>query len=245
MKLFRTFSFFAALAVMAALVCGCASRQRIGMVRDSETGLMYGSTVTGNFVCDPAQFKTPVVKVKLRNTSGDPAIDMKQFRGSIEDSLRSKGYGIGQGSDFGIQLDVNLVYSGQFSRSRAAEYGLLGAAAGGYTGYRQGGTDGSVIGTAGGATAGAVLGSYSTEDTYLMVVDVVVGIMGKPYRKKETVISFGDTRIKKRRERAGFRGFTNTERLQLAVYAGGDNTEQSEIITGVTGRMRRILNDIL
>lgn len=233
------------LSLLAAALCGCAANSHLGMIKDADTGLMYGSNTSGNFVFDPVQFKNPVVKVKLRNTSGDPAIDMKSMRGKIEDSLKSKGYGISNGTDFGIKLDINLVYSGQFSRNRAIEYGLIGAGIGGYTGYREGGTDGTVIGTVSGATAGAIFGSYSTQDTYLMVADVVLGIMGKPFPKKETMISFGDTHIEKRSEHAGFRHFTSVEKEQVAVYAGGSNVKQNEIINGVTARLERILKDIM
>ncbi len=244
----RTKIFAAVIAIMALsmLMSGCQSRQRMGMVREKGTGLMYGSYMDGNLFMDPSQFSNPTIKLSIRNTSGDPAVNLKTLRADLEKSYIDKGYEITKGKDYGIHIDVNMRYSGQMSTNMAIEYGLVGAATGGYAGSKAPrSTDGAVLGTAGGATVGAILGSYSTEDTYIMFADVAIGLVDTLAKRKKFTITFGDTQIKKDDENTGFTAYRAREKSKIAVYAGGDNVHQSEIVDGVTSRFKRILEDVI
>lgn len=82
-----------AVAILTALVLmtGCRSKQRMGMVREQSTGLLYGSMTSSNFVVDPSQFDTPKLKLTIRNTSGDPAIDIKALRRTLKQLIRTRG----------------------------------------------------------------------------------------------------------------------------------------------------------
>ncbi len=242
----RIFTVLVAIVGLTIILSGCQSRQRMGMIREKGTGLMYGSYMNGNLFMDPSQFSNPTIKLSIRNTSGDPAVDLKALRNDIEQAYRDKGYKVTKGNNYGIHIDINMRYSGQISSNMAIEYGLMGAAAGGYVGSKSPSTvDGAVLGTAGGATIGAILGSYSTEDTYIMVADVAIGLVDTLAKRKKYVINFGDTQIKKEDEDTGFTAYRASERSQVAVYAGGDNTSQSEIVNGVTVRFKRILEDAI
>lgn len=233
------------LVVVMVAGSGCTASNRLGMVKDEQSGLMYGSAISGNFVHDPVQFKNPVIKLNLRNTSGDPAMNMEGMRREIEMSFKSKGYEISHGSDFGISIDINLVYSGQFSENRALEYGIMGGGAGGYAGYRSYKVDGAVIGTTAGATVGAILGGYHTEDTYLLVSEITLAVMDAVADSSQNVLSFGGTDIFKKNIQKEYRTFNSVEKQQVAVYAGGNCIEQGEIIKGVSARLRRILKDVI
>ncbi|WP_291328350.1 complement resistance protein TraT [Desulfovibrio sp. UCD-KL4C] len=240
------FTALVAIVGLTIILSGCQSRQRMGMIREKGTGLMYGSYMNGNLFMDPSQFSNPTIKLSIRNTSGDPAIDLKALRNDIEQAYRDKGYKITKGKNYGIHIDINMRYSGQISSNMAIEYGLMGAAAGGYVGSKSPSTvDGAILGTAGGATVGTILGSYSTEDTYIMVADVAIGLVDTLAKRKKYVINFGDTQIKKYDEDTGFTAYRASERSQVAVYAGGDNTPQSKIVNGVTLRFKRILEDAI
>ena len=236
----------AAVILSLALMAGCRSKQRMGMIRDEQTGLLYGSMTSGSFVIDPSQFDSPTLKVTIRNTSGDPAVDLKALRSSLEASYRDRGYKIVRDSKYSVHLDINLRYSGQISKDVADEVGLIGLGGGAYAGARVGkSADAVVAGAASGAAIGTIMGQYMTQDTYIMLADTVLALVDKYAKKRSMVIEFGDTQIKRDDEDTGFTSYRVRERTQVAVYAGGDNTPQSEIVHGVTLRFKRILRDII
>lgn len=236
-----------AIVLLACLVAitSCAPRQRLGMVMNSKTGLQYGSTVSSNIVVDASQFTNRRVKVRIRNTSGDAAFDLHRFRAQLERSYADKGYEPSQKDGFGILLDVNVTYSGQVSRSKAEELGLLGASAGGIAGTAKGGTIGAAAGIVTGATLGAIIGSHITEDTYIVIALVNVAIMKQSPEKDGTTIVFSSSRRKEYRKRKAVRPFEQSLRNRIAVYAGGDNTPQATISSNVRQRFIRILSDII
>ncbi len=234
--------------MLAALVLmtGCRTKQRMGMVRDQNTGLLYGSMTSSNFVIDPSQFDTPVLKLTIRNTSGDPAINLKALRNSLEAAYRDKGYKIVKTGKYSMHLDINLRYSGQISQNMVDEISLWGGAGGAYAGASIGQTiDSVVLGSASGAAIGTIIGQYTTQDTYIMKADVVLGIVDKYAKKRRYVVQFEDTQIKWDDEDDGFTSYRSRERIQAAVYAGGNNTPQSKIVRGVTLRFKGILQDII
>ncbi len=59
-----------------ALISACAPQSRMGMVVDSETGLQIGSAIEKNIVIDSSQFTDRRMKLRIRNSSGDPAYDL-------------------------------------------------------------------------------------------------------------------------------------------------------------------------
>ncbi|CCO22399.1 complement resistance protein TraT [Maridesulfovibrio hydrothermalis] len=228
------------------LLSGCQSKQRQGMVRDQKTGLLYGSTVSGNLLMDPSQFANPTIKLTIRNTSGDPAINMKAMRTTLENAYRDKGYKITRQGKYSVHLDINLYYSGQISYDVAEEVSLLGGAGGAYLGGRMGqSTDTAIIGAASGAAIGAIVGQYATQDTYTMLADVSIGLVDRNAGKRKYVIEFGDTQIVRDDEDTGYNAYRVRAGTRVAVYAGGDGISQSKIIRGVTLRFRRILQDII
>ncbi|WP_320007561.1 complement resistance protein TraT [Maridesulfovibrio sp.] len=228
------------------LMTGCRSKQRMGMVREENTGLMYGSMTSSNFVVDASQFDSPVIKLTIRNTSGDPAINLKALRRTLERAYTEKGYKVVKTGKYSMHLDINLRYSGQISQDMVNELSLWGGAGGAYMGGSVGQTlDSLVLGSASGAAIGAIIGQYVTQDTYIMVADVVLGIVDKYAKKRKFIVQFDDTQIDWQDQDDGFTSYRSRERLQAAVYAGGDNTAQSKIVQGVTLRFKRILQDII
>lgn len=229
-----------------SLMAGCRSKQRMGMVRDEQTGLLYGSMTSGSFVIDPSQFDSPTLKVTIRNTSGDPAVNLKALRSTLEASYRDRGYKIVRNGKYSVHLDINLRYSGQISKDVADEVGLIGLGGGAYAGARIGkSADAVVAGGASGAAIGTIMGQYMTQDTYILLADTVLALVDKNAKKRTMIIEFGDTQIEREGEDTGFTSYRVREKTQVAVYAGGDNTPQSEIVRGVTLRFKRILRDII
>jgi hypothetical protein len=239
----------AAALLFALAIAACAPRQRDGMVVDPATGLRYGSTVERNLVVDASQFDDPRLKLRIRNTSGDPAFDLGGFRGALESAYRARGFAPAAGAAtddaYGVLLDVNVVYSGQVSDSLAAEYAFLGLAAGGLGGSA-GGTGSAAAGAVSGATLGAILGSYVTDDTYIVLAEVTLAVPDARSGRTERVIQFGvDDDAEHSSEKSGRRRFDELLRTGIAVYAGGRNTAQAAIAEEVRQRFRRILADVI
>ncbi len=238
--------------ILVLSMAGCtASRSRMGMVQ-SEDGLMYGAASDSQFIVDSSLFENNRLKLRIRNTSGDAAFDLYGFRRQLEDAYAANGYELTTGNDFGILLDVNVTYSGQIQENMSGEFGsvgmLGGGAAGGYYGAEKGGVTGGVAGAVGGATAGAtighVLGSYVTDDTYIVISRITLATIAPREESDGTTIVFGEDK-KIRRKKNNFRGYRQRSTNKLAVYAGGRNVDQHEIVDGVRQRLLRILSDVI
>ncbi|WP_419787796.1 complement resistance protein TraT [Pseudodesulfovibrio sp.] len=231
---------------------GClASNSRMGMVQ-AEDGLMYGSAMSNQFIVDSSLFVNNKIKLRIRNTSGDPSFDLYGFRRQLENAYRELGYEPVNTNDFGILLDINVTYSGQVQQDMSTKYafagGALGGTAGAYDPVSEGkGREAIAKGGAGlvaGATLGYILGSYVTDDTYVIASDISFATVAPREESDGTTIVFGkDEKIK--RKKNNFRGFRQRETLRMLVYAGGRNVSQSEIVTGVRDRMVRILRDVI
>lgn len=234
--------------ILAAVLAGCAPQSRHGMVVDLETGLQMGSQIENNIVVDSSQFENRRLKLNIRNTSGDPAFDLRGFRSELERAYAAKGYAPTQDEDFGVLVDVNVRYSGQATRDRAAEFGLLGGAAGGLVGYEASRRAvGAGAGILTGATLGAVIGSHARDETYLVVAEVVVGV-SDPARgtvTKTIIMDSSPTPRDETKRRTGLKPFSQSLKTGIAVYAGGFNVSQSRIADGVRQRFVRILSDVI
>ena len=237
---------------VAFVVTSCASPSRLGMVQQEGTGLQFGSEVSKNFVTDSSFYPNKKIKIRTRNTSGDTAFDLRRFTNDLRDAYRAKGYVPTNDDDFGLLIDINVKYSGQIQRNLATEYGTLGAAGGGLIGAssRRGGAVETLGGIVAGATLGAIIGSYVTEDTYIIIASVTFGEVRDVVKSKKTVTfsrslknrhEAEDENIESRRSR----GFKRTWHNRVSVYAGGLNTPQSRIASEVRQRIILIVSDII
>lgn len=225
----------------------CAPVQRGGMVVDPKTGLQFGSVIEKNILLDATQFENRNVKVRIRNTSGDPAFDLHRFMGELKSAFGSKGYTVTDGGDYGMLIDVNVTYSGQVSRNLSGEFGFLGASAGGLSGavIASDQAVGATAGVLAGATLGSILGSYVTDDTYIVVAYVSLGVTEPERGKEKTTIVFSSSQKKKKEERTGFKPFRQRITTGISVFAGGRNVPQSGIASQVRQRFKRIISDVI
>ncbi len=229
------------------VLSGCVStiQNDLGMVRDKDTGLAYGSMINGSLMTDPSFYPNKNLKLSIRNTSGDDAFRLGSFRDNIENSYLNKGYGITHDSDFGLKVDVNVVYSGQVQTDRMTEYALGGSVAGSFVGTRSKAVDGPSLWSTSGAALGAIMGTYDTEDTYIIGAVITIGIRDKT-RKRRKVITFDRSeRIRDYDDDESFGKWREKATIRLAVYAGGRNTAQSEIAAEVRRRISNIVGDII
>jgi len=247
------------LKILVVTVCflslvACVSREQNqrNLVKDEVTGYSYGATKDGEFITDPAMFRNAKLKLRIRNTTGDSSLDMKNFRDQLEQSYESVGYEITDGADFGILLDVNVRYFGQATDMLPAEYTFLGAAVGGVAGATPGVQGGRPADALTGAAAGSVVGAalseilrnYATAETYIIISSITMGTVMPEHVEDERTIYFV-TGKKVREKKTNFKGFRSRETVNLAVYAGGLRAGKSDVIDEVRARHLRILQDII
>lgn len=222
---------------------------RMGMVKQEGTGLMYGSVIERNLVTDASFYKNRKIKVRTRNTSGDVAFDLHGFENQLKSAYSGKGYTPSNADDFGLLVDVNVMYSGQVQSNLSTEFGFLGATAGGLAGASQGGNVATVAGVAAGAALGTILGSFVTDDTYIIVARVTFGeVKDSTSKHSGKTITFSRSPKADKDEDeddTGKRGFRQAHSTQLAVFAGGRNTAQSRIAAEVRQRIIRIVSDFI
>ncbi len=230
---------------LSIFLLSCAQSNRMGMITDHNDGYQYGSSVEKNLLVDSSQFANSKLKLTLRNISGDLSYDLDGVRQSLENNFRSKGYQITNGPGFGIRYDVNILYSGHVQRNLAGEYAFLGGTAGGLIGHGGGYDNGALVGVIAGAALGAIAGSYSTDDTYIVIVEVSIAITDAYRGKKKKTITFDSSPYKDEVRDSGVKSYQQTLRSKIAVYAGGRNASQQAISSGVRKRIVRIVSDII
>ena len=222
---------------------GCYKSPPLGMIKDSSSGIAYGSKVGKTFFIDAEQFSNRTIKVTARNATGDPALDIRGITNDIYSEFNSKGYDKYSNDGFGLKVDVVIEYNGRVTRDLSNQYAILGGAAGLYAG-----TDtrkGAAAGLVAGAALGSILGSYQTEDTYIIIAKVRVGILeGKSGTKSRTIVFSSSPKLEEK-EDDGIKRFREVGETSVAVYAGGRNVSQSQVISGVKQRLARIVSDLI
>jgi hypothetical protein len=96
-----------------------------------------------------------------------------------------------------------------------------------------------------GATLGAIVGSYARDDTYITVVEVTVAIADQYRGSTKKTVTFSASPPLQEAPRSSIKPFEDILRTKVAVYAGGRNVSQAQIIAGVRERMARIVADAI
>lgn len=226
-------------------LAGCMDTPRMGMIKDPTTGIQYGSVVGKSFFIDSEQFPNKIVKVSARNVSGDMQYDIRRFEDDLRRTFEGKGYEAYKNNGFGLKVDIAVEYSGHIQDNMSGTFGLLGAGAGAVAGRHSDAMAAEGIGLVAGATLGAIAGSYVTDDTYIMIATVTIGIMDSKSGKTVRTITFSSSPKLQEEEDDGFKRFKEVGSTKIAVYAGGRNVAQSEVVGEVRRRLIRIVSDII
>lgn len=233
---------------VAVFLAGCADAPRMGMVRDAQTGLQFGSQIERNLFMDSSQFKNRAIKVTTRNVSGDQTYQLSAFNNDLNNAFSRKGYVPTTADSFGIKLDLNVLYSGHVQQNMASQFAFLGGAAGGITGYRSDSRAGTATGLLVGATLGSILGSYVTDDTYVIVAEVSFGVtdsIGDAQTDKKTITFGSSPKLQEENIPRNFKPFREVLRTKIAVFAGGRNVSQQQIAEQVRQRLINIVSDAI
>ncbi|MBL6996533.1 complement resistance protein TraT [Desulfobacula sp.] len=237
---------FLLIAACALIVfTGCAQPTRLGMIKDPATGIQYGSVIEKSFFIDASQFENNSMKLSARNVSGDYNYNIRDLVRHLRTSFSEKGYSFGDSEEFGIKFDVIVEYSGHIQKNMAAQYGFLGGLTGGVVGYRSEARAGEAIGVLAGATLGAIAGSYVTEDTYIIIAKVSIGVINRLKSQKKTVTFSTSPELQNEKEVLGVNYFRDVKSTKIAVFAGGQNVNQSDVVQAVKNRLYSIIADII
>lgn len=232
---------------IAAYLVGCADTSRMGMVKDADTGLQFGSQIERNIFLDSSQFGNKTIKITTRNVSGDQAYQLNSFNNNLNSAFSGKGYMPTTSDSFGIKLDLNVLYSGQIQQNMASQFAFLGGAAGGLASHRSNsGAGGTVAGAIVGATVGSILGSYLTDDTYIIVAEVSFGVtdsISDTQLDKKTITFGTSPKLQEESIPRNFKPFREVLRTKIAVFAGGRNVSQQQIAEQVKRRLISIVSD--
>ncbi|MBF0626508.1 MAG: hypothetical protein HQL82_17100 [Magnetococcales bacterium] len=232
-------------------LAGCVYQPHSGMILHEESGIAYGSRVSETFFTDPETVHVPNIKLTLRNLSGDGAFDLGEFRARLTAGLQDKGWKVEAGRPFGIKLDIAVLYSGAIHERLTSRFAILGATGGYAGGLMAKGQTAAQAGMAVGAGIGAILGTYVTDDTYIVVTEVTLGLTDRR-QKKTSDISFGEppryedpeeeTEWQERRQVTRFR---KIHKITVASYAGGRIPDRQQVVQGVRERLATILADVI
>lgn len=239
------------LTLASLLVVSCMpthKRNKYNLVEDEKTGYSYGSIKAGEFLADPAMFRNSKLKLRIRNTTGDPSLNIYSFRQQLMDAYENVGYEMTSGDDFGILLDVNVKYFGQITDALPVEYSFLGGVAGSAIGMQSVSSSNALAGLAAGFTVGAalteIIRQYATDETFIIISSITMATVMPEHIEDQSTLTFV-TGKKIRDKKTNFRGFRSRNTVDLAVYAGGFMAGKSDIIDEVRERHLRILQDII
>jgi hypothetical protein len=237
---------FIAILVTLVLFAGCAGSDF------REQGFKIGSATSKTLFIDSSQFANRVVKLRIRNSSGDPAMDIGNIRNQIESGLRSAGYEISD-KGFGIVVDINAYFMNTVANGRSRASNEIGALLGAVAGYeatkRSGGISsgsGLILGAIAGATLQQVIRSSSEYDAYVAICDVNIGVIRQENRKKD-VFTIGGNKIEHQddEERSTYEAFALRETVKVAVYAGDTRENSNSTISAIHDRLARIVANLI
>jgi hypothetical protein len=239
--------FLLAIAFVALISSGCST-----MTPTSQRGLQIGSATSKNLFVDASQFANRTIKLRIRNSSGDPALDLVRLRGSIESGLRMAGYQISD-QDFGIVVDVNAFQMQSVSRASVRSSSGLGALLGGVVGYetakRPGGISsggGAILGAVAGATLEEVIRNYGEYSTYVALCDVNIGVVRKEYKKNDRFVIGGNKIEHKEPDEVDtFTNFALRDTVRVAAFAGDEGVRANQTIDALLDRLGRVVANLL
>ncbi len=228
------------------LIFGCAARL------NSNPGFSIGSTTSKNLFIDSSQFSNRTIKLRIRNSSGDPDFDLSRFRNSIENGFRSAGYSISD-QNYGIIVDVNAFQFQSVSRANISTSRGLGLLLGGVAGYELSKRSDN-ISSASGIILGAIAGSsleeivrYHGETwTYIALCDVNIGIIRmKNVEKDRFIIGGNKIEYPLSDDVDTYTNFAYKDTIRIAAYAGDDPSRSRQTIDALLDRLGRIVGNLL
>ena len=94
------------LLIIFLFTLSCTNSQNAGMY-DKNNKVSSGSAISKNVFTDISQFADKIVKVKIRNTSGDFDINKNKLKQGLKSGLEENGFKVNENQyDFVIDLNI-------------------------------------------------------------------------------------------------------------------------------------------
>lgn len=233
------------IAVAFAMLTGCAAP------RQAQT-FQIGSATSKNVFITPDQFANKSVRVRLRNSSGDPDFSPAQMRTLVENGLSNAGYKV-VNDNAGIVVDVNLYFVGNVTSGRQRAGNEVGALLGAVAGYELskgaggiGAGSGAILGAIAGATLQDVIRVNSENDTYVVLCDVNIGVVRQESKNKDSFV-IGGNRMEHKPddERGTFESFAIRDTVKVSVYAGDKRENRARVTQAIQDRLARVVANLI
>ncbi len=235
---------FLYLLSVAIFLIGCAG----GSSKPAE--IETGSAISGSFFADSSQFANSRVKLRIRDTSGDELLNIGRLKDQITSTLATGGYSESD-EDFGILIDVNTVRLSSVANAGGSRNSGLGTIIGGVLGgevARKGGevtqTSGIILGAIAGTAIESILKTSGTDQTYVLVAEVNVGVRRLDESANAT-ISIGKSRFKQEQSDSVYEAFAMSDKLVVIAYGGGKGFSKAEVLGRIEARIARVIGGIL
>jgi hypothetical protein len=211
-----------------------------------------GSSTSKNLFISSDQFLNKTIKVRLRNSSGDPDFNPLHMRTIVENGLTSAGYKISN-ENAGIVLDINLYFVGNVAAGRQRAGNEVGALLGAVAGYEVskgsggiGAGSGAILGAIAGSTLQDVIKANNEINTYLILCDVNIGVVQQESKSRDNFVIGGNRfEHKLEVEKSTFESFALKDTLKISVYAGDKVENKYKVIQAIQDRLARVVSNII
>ena len=238
------------LLIILLFTISCSNTQNTGMY-DKNNKVSSGSAISKNVFTDISQFSDKIVKVKIRNTSGDFDIDKTKLKKNLKSGLEENGFKVNESQyDFVIDLNIYSFQSVRQGKKRPSSgVGLLlGGVLGSEVGKRNNSISqgsGIILGAVAGATIENILKNSSDNNTYFLLADFNIGWINK--NNDNDTISVGGLTVEnnENKKNSNFKRMTNKGTVKIAVYGGSKVKSKQEVLKVLEDRLILIANNIL
>ena len=238
------------LLIILLFTISCSNTQNTGMY-DKNNKVSSGSAISKNVFTDISQFSDKIVKVKIRNTSGDFDIDKTKLKKNLKSGLEENGFKVNESQyDFVIDLNIYSFQSVRQGKKRPSSgVGLLlGGVLGSEVGKRNNSISqgsGIILGAVAGATIENILKNSSDNNTYFLLADFNIGWINK--NNDNDTISVGGLTVEnnENKKNSNFKKMTDKGTVKIAVYGGSKVKSKQEVLKVLEDRLILIANNIL
>ena len=238
------------LLIILLFTISCSNTQNTGMY-DKNNKVSSESAISKNVFTDISQFSDKIVKVKIRNTSGDFDIDKNKLKKNLKSGLEENGFKVNE-SQYDFVIDLNIYSFQSVSQGKKRPSSGVGLLLGGVLGSEVGKRNNSisqgsgiVLGAVAGATIENILKNSSDNNTYFLLADFNIGWINK--NDDNDTISVGGLTVEnnENKKKSNFKGMTNKGTVKIAVYGGSKVKSKQEVLKVLEDRLILIANNIL
>jgi len=238
------------LLMLFFLITSCSNINNAGMY-DKKNKVSSGSAISKNVFTDISQFSNKVVKVKVRNTSGDFDINKNKLKSDLTKGLEENGFKVDD-SNYDFVIDLNIYSFQSVSQGKKSSSSGVGMILGGVLGSEIGRRNNSlsqgsgiILGAIGGATIESILKKSSENNTYFLMADFNIGWLQKDNNNDSISVGGLTVENNENKRKSNYKKMTDKGTVKIAVYGGSSSKSKKEVLKVLEDRLILISNNIL